>query len=546
MQTRSNELPGADPQTILSGSPLRTAWTPLVWGLYALTALSLLIFPLTIHQDCAMYLETGRLLLEGKIPYVDFVDINPPLIMYLNVIPAFLARFVPVHRILVFDACVLLLAIWSSWQTRRLLERSRLAVEPVTVDFMLLAWGVFHFGMFVSGVFGQREHLFITAFLPFFTARWIRWNGGESSPGSSIAAGVIGAVMTCLKPHFLLIVAAPELYWLLTSRKWRACFTAESFAFLFTGLAYGLHFLLLPGVEREALFGYWIPFIRAHYDAYNQPLVRYARHYLTHVPIVIAAFPLLVTPRRRTVLWSMARPLAIATLAAMVVFFMQQKGWYYQRIAALGGSALLLALILGEADFLDFQGISASNAIFRLRLAPKYLYALMILTLVLPVFVAGRRIARGRFYPALRDPIAQFIEERTKPGDPILWITTNPEPAFPALVHLDRRQASRHLWGFAISMFYSGQQRIENGKYIYHTGSDVSTEEKQYLKELAEDVAINKPNLILINEECLTCPVGFKLADYVVESGFAADGLRDYDLWGLAPGNVAYIRKPGA
>ncbi|MBK7838137.1 MAG: hypothetical protein IPJ49_10765 [Candidatus Obscuribacter sp.] len=46
--------------------------------------------PYAISGDTAMYLQTGQFLLEGKLPYRDFQDLNPPLIMYVCALPALL------------------------------------------------------------------------------------------------------------------------------------------------------------------------------------------------------------------------------------------------------------------------------------------------------------------------------------------------------------------------------------------------------------------------------------------------------------------------
>ena len=67
--------------------PSISLFWPIIAGLGALIALN----PMRIKSDCALYLEMGRQLLEGKLPYVDFGEVNPPLIIYLNAIPAFVA-----------------------------------------------------------------------------------------------------------------------------------------------------------------------------------------------------------------------------------------------------------------------------------------------------------------------------------------------------------------------------------------------------------------------------------------------------------------------
>ena len=95
-------------------SGLSLFW-PIIAGLAALIALN----PMRIKSDCALYLEMGRQLLEGKLPYVDFGEVNPPLIIYLNAIPAFFAKYVGINIIVVFLFTILGLLIWSTLSIRK-------------------------------------------------------------------------------------------------------------------------------------------------------------------------------------------------------------------------------------------------------------------------------------------------------------------------------------------------------------------------------------------------------------------------------------------
>lgn len=44
-----------------------------------------------LNMDNALFLHFGKLLLLGRMPYVDFVDFNPPLTHYIHAVPVFLA-----------------------------------------------------------------------------------------------------------------------------------------------------------------------------------------------------------------------------------------------------------------------------------------------------------------------------------------------------------------------------------------------------------------------------------------------------------------------
>ena len=211
-----------------SRAGMTPSWDRFFILICAATFLLILIFPLSIHEDCALYLQCAELLLEGKLPYVDFVEINPPLIMYLSAVPVLIAGLVHVHPILIFQLFIFSLSVWSAWAMRSLLIRAKMNVSQDSSGMMAVAWISFSLIMLMEGMYGQREHLFILLFVPFLFVRWIRWNEGWLPPVLPTLIAIGAAAGVCLKPHFLIIVAAPELYWILSRRRLAPCVAAEN------------------------------------------------------------------------------------------------------------------------------------------------------------------------------------------------------------------------------------------------------------------------------------------------------------------------------
>lgn len=61
----------------------------ILWRLLTIPALH----PLTIAPDQSMFVAIGELLLQGKRPYVDFFDVNPPLAFYAHIAPNLVSRY---------------------------------------------------------------------------------------------------------------------------------------------------------------------------------------------------------------------------------------------------------------------------------------------------------------------------------------------------------------------------------------------------------------------------------------------------------------------
>ena len=89
----------------------------LIIGLLALVILTFLR-PLDLNVDSTMYLEIGRYLLEGRLPYVDYIELNPPLIHYISVIPVFFADMSGLNPILMYRIMMFVLVVYSVMMTR--------------------------------------------------------------------------------------------------------------------------------------------------------------------------------------------------------------------------------------------------------------------------------------------------------------------------------------------------------------------------------------------------------------------------------------------
>ena len=175
--------------------------------------------PYRINEDGALRIQLAQWVLEGKLPYVDFIDVTPPATTYLSVIPVLLSRLLSVNVIFAFSISILALVAWSSWMIRRMVRRSGTVFDSTQLGAMLFVWTLFSVLMFKRGYFGEREHIFVLLYLPFLVVRWLRVQDGRIAPLTAFIVGFAAGVGTCIKPYFVLVALMPELYWLLQRRK---------------------------------------------------------------------------------------------------------------------------------------------------------------------------------------------------------------------------------------------------------------------------------------------------------------------------------------
>jgi hypothetical protein len=510
----------------------RSASVPI--ALLALLLVWIVHHPVRINHDCAYLLEGAAKILEGQSLYLDFVDSNPPMIVYLNMIPAWVAKTLSVNPILPFSLSVFGLVAGSTCLVRRLARRLP-GARAGDADLLSLLWVAGAFLVWRNNDFGQREHLFALLYFPFFLLRAVRWEGGTVGRAGAIALGVAAAIGVSLKPHFAFVAIAPELYWLATRRAPRNLLAPEVWAVAVTAAAYGAHFLLLPEAVREEFFGRLIPLHLLVYHVYQSPLDvvlgRAFPLFVGKVPVtafaaIAAALPFLLRRPAPAGLARAARPLACVTAAAFGIYLYQRTGWRYHALPTFVSGLCVFALVAGQLRA-SLEG--------RRRGPAAVAWGAPVL-IVLACGVAVWRQVQAGVAPILATPFSVVVARHSEPGDAIAHISTSLPPAYPALQQLDRRLANRYPCNLPVS-FSLGLAEIDPVA--------ARREKERYLRELAEDIDRNTPRLVFVDSDAfsLGCPPGFELWVWLSEGGFFEEALSGYRRLTTIPGHVVFIRE---
>ncbi len=425
------------------GFPLRDdrAFLLLFAALALLAAIPPLVRP--INLDAGWFLYLARRWLGGARLYVDYIDPNPPLVVFLSAPAALLDGLFGVSAAGWFDAAVAVAALLSAATAtallRRLLERkSEARFLGLLALFLLLA--------LPQGDFGQREHLMFLAVLPYLVLAAGR-AGGPARIGVRTtwlaAIGAVAGVGFALKPHFLPALLLVELYVAAVHRSRRAWRRPETFAALAAMMLYGL--AALPLVPRylhlvRTLFG---PGYLHFHAVPAADILRTGRMTFFAAAAVawLALRPGGALRRTGDVLF-----LALVAFAASVL--LQGKGFSYHWYPALATAVLLSAVVLLQA----MRRVAAMPAPLRL-VAPAATLALTFLTLLFAL-----SLARAAFHPPSpreRDAarMLDIVRERAYAGR-VLFLSTRMQDAFPLLVYTDATLAGPlpHLWPVAVSL----------------------------------------------------------------------------------------------
>jgi hypothetical protein len=354
--------------------------TSLISGAVVLAALALVLFALLgapMKDDVAWLLWVARQWLKGQRLYIDIVEVNPPLIVWISAIPVLIGDLLHISAktvaVLLFAAC----ALWSSWISAKLLQGVTPAFQRVPVTFAVIACTV----LLMPGVeFGQREHLLTMALLPHLCVLMRGLEGHRTGWGTTTGSSVMAGLGVALKPRYLLCIAVVELVgWVRRGFHLRA---SPVIAFGVAGV-YALAILLFyPSFIDRA-----VPLAVTLYGGTDTGLAALMlESWKLLLAVGIAALLTLAMPKAspgRTVMAVLTGFAAAATLA----MFLDGKNWFYHRIPATIAVVLALLYWCAEEAMTRMRGRVTTG-----RLRSTALMLLALVPLVMQADKLGERL----------------------------------------------------------------------------------------------------------------------------------------------------------
>ena len=386
--------------------------------------------PWTCNHDVAWFLDVAGRLLDGQRLYVDVIDLNPPLIVYLSTIPVAAARALGTSEVLMMHVFVLISAAASVALTARALgrldicrDRPRRAVAMLSLVYVMT--------VLPGGDLGQREHLLVMWLTPWIAVTAARSAGTRTSVTLALTAGALAGVGLSLKPH-LTLGPALALAWTARRGGWRAVRTPENAALAAALTAYAAHFFLLPGDVVAGMLDVFGD-ARATYSGYDR-----SASALLFDPLVMECALLggaaLLLPQRGD-----ARTLGVVLgwvwVGALAAALWQQKGWSYHLLPAATAGRLIMAI--------------AAIGVLRHRARVWSIAAAAVITAIIGLELTERRGSGVDWSKPRREWLDHSADvARLAAGGPVLVLDTDIAPHYPALVHAGLRSTSRFgcLW----------------------------------------------------------------------------------------------------
>ncbi|HEU5039987.1 MAG TPA: hypothetical protein VFT84_04140, partial [Gemmatimonadales bacterium] len=434
--------------------------------------------------DVSWLLYTAERMLAGERLYVDLIETNPPLIVWLNLPPVLLSHLLGVPAAALYQLLVAGLGAASVLACAHLLGR---ALEGETgLRHYVTAATVFVLFPLVRTNFGQREHLALILTLPLAGLAAVRLRRVVVPPRSAIVIGVAAAVGIALKPYFVLPWLALEATVRVGGGQGLKMLP-ETLAIVATGAIYVvLAILLAPAYWQLA------PLIAgAYFDYLRNPLAVTALVGEGAAPVaaVLVIGLLLRRHARHPALWSSLAALTVGYYGAAVA---QQKGWEYHFYPAFASSALLLALMAVDVRRpLGTLGRRAAAAAAGAGTAT-----------LLAVAVSGciaqaiaPRALRYELDPSL--PALLPIVERKASEGPVMVLSWSAASAYPLIPDAGARSGLRFNFLWMVGSLY-GAAVVRPEPLRYRSRAEMSPVERYLNDAVAEDLVTHRPALLIV------------------------------------------------
>jgi len=444
--------------------------------------------------------EAGRVL-RGDRPYLDLVDMNPPMTLALNLAAVLLAWRTGISEILAYQlgstAVLLAALLLAVWVLRRLLPDE---VAHRRAIALLLAFALF---ALPGQDFGEREHLLLALVVPYVLLAAARAMGRRIPVVEALLIGLLAGIAFAFKPHFVLLWLAVEGYLRLTRRVTQVTLLPETAAIGGFLALYAVAILLwMPGYLHlvRLLAGPYTQFLHV---PFWELLVRGPGALLT--VLALLAFAAL---RRHARHPEILAAFALGALVCLVAGAAQRKGFGYHFYPAFALATVVLGLLVIDGGELVRDRV---GRIYRVVATASFITV---------VLVGCIRIAGTTIHPT-RDLEQQHME-RLLPvvraraaGEAVYVMSYNISSAFPLINYAGASSASRFPQLWMLPAAYMDQLK-GSAPLRYRAPGEMSASERYLNQAVFEDLRDRRPKLLLILQHARDLPAnGFRRLDYV-------------------------------
>jgi hypothetical protein len=187
--------------------------------------LQIQVLQLSLNWDSLWLLHCASAILQGKQYYYDFMETNPPLIMFFYM-PALgvgaLLGVTDYLGLLIYLFVLIGIVLYIAY---RLLHRI-MPSRPVLVSLLLVAMAIILI-IVPFFWFGEREHCAVILVIPYLLSTIARLSGVKINRYEGVLYGLFAGIGFLIKPYFIMPLILVEAYYLIKKRKLRHYWRTE-------------------------------------------------------------------------------------------------------------------------------------------------------------------------------------------------------------------------------------------------------------------------------------------------------------------------------
>jgi hypothetical protein len=436
--------------------------------------------------DVSWLLYMAEQILAGATPYVDVVEVNPPLIVWLNLPIAALGNALGVPPVLVYRLVVFGCAGLSLLLCARTLRRL-LGTEWKVFGRVILLVLVFVELPLARADFGEREHLLVLVVVPYVLAVFGRVRGVALPAMEMVLVGLLAGIGVALKPYFVALPLALECFLALRQRSARVWLRPEPLAMLTLGAGYlAAVVMLVPQyLDLTSMMG------RLYAGYLRGPL------WLTGILgegaalclFALLAFAVLRRGARHPALWAV---LAVAVAALFASALVQGKGWRYHFYPSMCFGVLLLGVMWWDSRRPLLRLVEQVYAAACAAAVATLLIVTAVECLRQTANSSDPRYDADPNYAELRRLI-----RREAPGGSVLVLSSNMASSFPLVPTSGARWASRFPSVWLLPALYMDELRSEE-PLTFRPRAAMGVAERYLNDAVGEDLARFRPDLLVV------------------------------------------------
>jgi hypothetical protein len=451
--------------------------------------------------DTGFLLDEAARVLGGARLYADLVEMNPPLIVGINMAAVLCARIFGIPEILAYRlGCVAALfaaLALAAWLLRRLLPDEIVLRRGI---MLLLVFVLFNLP---GQDFGEREHLLLMLALPYLLLAAARATGREIPTSHALVIGLLAGAGLSLKPHFVVLWLAIEVYLRLTRRVAPLAVTPETGAIaVFLGL-YGIGMLVWAPEYLGLVRLLAAPYTRFLYDPFWHLLLT-GRGALLTLFALLTCFAL----RRHARHPGLLDVFALGALVSLLAGAAQQKELRYHFYPSFALAIVLLGMVVRDTGWAPREWV---RSVYRVVTVSILATAVVVVsaqnvTSVMGLNRGAEQVQLERVLPVVRALAA---------GQSVYVMSYHIGSAYPLINYSGARSASRFPQLWILPAAYM-DQLAGSAPLRYHAPDEMSPSERYLNQAVFEDLRDQRPKVLVVLQHARDLPVnGFRRLDYV-------------------------------